>query len=102
MPVEYTGRTKKQVGTKRRTRELIALEFEKYGSVEAAFVAAYPQAKKMITALATAIRKRKGLRRKSRNGTPEERDSREPATGDSDSEEVNESVPAMLVVAESA
>ena len=47
-----------------------------FNSDDAAFINAYPEANLTITALLRAIRARKGLRRNSSNGTPEERDSR--------------------------
>ena len=43
---------------------------------EAAFLAAYPNASKGVANLIQAIRQRNGRRRISRNGTPDERDSR--------------------------
>lgn len=49
-----------------------------FNSDDVAFVKAYPEANSTITALVNAIRSHQGLRRSSRNGTPEEWDSRLP------------------------
>ncbi|KAF8342515.1 hypothetical protein F5887DRAFT_1076118 [Amanita rubescens] len=75
-PREYRGRTRKLMASKRRTRELIAMAYERCGSDDTSFLDAYPQATCTLSELADAIRKKYGLRRNSKNGAPSERDNR--------------------------
>ncbi|KAF8688094.1 hypothetical protein AX14_003512 [Amanita brunnescens Koide BX004] len=72
-PREYQGRMRKVVASKRRTRELIAMAYERCGSDNTAFIQAYPQATRAISQLADAIRQGYGLCRTSKNGTAAER-----------------------------
>ncbi|KAF8639178.1 hypothetical protein AX17_001665 [Amanita inopinata Kibby_2008] len=68
----YSGAMGKMTATKRSTRQLVALEFEKFGRDEVAFMSAYPEASRGFGELLTAIRRKNGRQRNSRNGTPEE------------------------------
>ncbi|GLB40803.1 hypothetical protein LshimejAT787_0900180 [Lyophyllum shimeji] len=74
----YTGNMRTFTGSKRRDRQLVALAYEKVGCNESAFLADYPEARKNMRTLLEAIRRDRDIakRRKSRNGTPEERDAK--------------------------
>ncbi|KAF5367338.1 hypothetical protein D9615_010283 [Tricholomella constricta] len=80
----YTGEMRTFTSSKRRERQLIVLAYNKLGRDDNAFLKEYPQAEKSMKNLLKAIRKDPELAtpRRSRNGTPEERDSAESACAD--------------------
>ncbi|KAF8695767.1 hypothetical protein AX14_001656 [Amanita brunnescens Koide BX004] len=72
---KYKGDMRLVNGMKYKLRETIAVEFiEGYDRDEAKFLTDYPEANTGADALIKAIRKCHGRQRRSRNGTPEERE----------------------------
>ncbi|PBK81550.1 hypothetical protein ARMGADRAFT_1048794 [Armillaria gallica] len=70
----YTGLQQTKTGAKHGQRKIIGLEFERLGHDDSAFLAEYLEANESVGKLLKILRKRGGRKeRKSKNGTPEQR-----------------------------